>query len=209
MSRAIVPPVADAPASPLSLPWLLVAVPRELSAFCRLDIATLRRRPTSVWHCILDDREFILGETGVGGAMVGQTLDWLARSNPPRFVVLAGFAGALDENLRVGDGILANGVVDPTGVFHAATLPLNLPYPRWPVAHERSSHRHAGRESFAWRKSTARSRSIWKRRTSPRWCERRGVPWGCVRAISDDVRTPVSRKTCSIFSKMAACRRGD
>jgi len=176
------------------LPWLLVAVAREHRDFrrrVRIE-QTLRERPTSIWRCRLDQVEFILGETGVGGEMVGQTLDWLAEIEAPRFAFLAGFAGALADDLRVGDGVRAEAVVDPSGVRWPATLPNNSNYRAGALL---TCDRLLATPDDKVRHAQAHGAHTVDMETSyvAAWCHRRNVPWGCVRVVSDDVRTPVSK----------------
>jgi nucleoside phosphorylase len=176
------------------LPWLLVAVPREHRDFRRRVRfeQTLRDRPTSIWRCRLGSSEFILGETGVGGLMVGQTLDWLAERELPRFVFLAGFAGALADDLSVGDGVQAVAVVDPSGVRWDATLPPNSSFRTGTLL---TSDRLLTTPDEKFRHAQRHEAHTVDMETSyvAAWCARRNTPWGCVRVVSDDVRTPVSK----------------
>jgi adenosylhomocysteine nucleosidase len=177
-----------------SLPWLLVAVAREHLVFRRRIqfVQTLRTRPTSVWRCRLAGRDFILAETGVGGAMVGQTLDWLLERGTPRHAVFAGFAGALVDDLRVGDSVRSTGVVDPAGGLHVSDLALSLPGREGRLM--TSDHLVDSPEA---KKALALKYDAlavdMESSHFATWCARRAVAWACVRVVSDDVRTPVAR----------------
>ena len=77
-------------------------------------------------------------ETGVGPAAVAHALDWLLagpawRGVPyrPKVLVFAGFAGALDPALRVGDVFLADEVVDGAGRHWPTTWPGVVSESRW------------------------------------------------------------------------------
>lgn len=70
---------------------------------------------------------FVLLETGVGGAAVKSAFDWLLAAVPhPRWVVYAGFAGALDPALRIGDVLLADPVTDADARCWQTSLPVPL-----------------------------------------------------------------------------------
>ena len=78
-------------------------------------------------------------ETGVGQARTERPLTWLLGSPKlgnltyrPKFVVAAGFCGALQDDLRTGDVILATEVVAAaTGECWPTTWPGELPPGRW------------------------------------------------------------------------------
>ncbi len=183
----------------VTFPWLLVAVPREHLAFRRhvRILATLRDKPTSIWRCSLDGREFLLGETGVGGAMVHQTLDWLLSIEKPQFVFLAGFAGALADDLSVGDGVLASGVVDPSGVLR----PTTKSFDGHRIGTLYTSDRLISSPEEKSRLAKTHGAVAVDMETSylAEWCDRNAIPWGCLRAVSDDVRTPVSREVFELL----------
>ena len=174
-----------------SLPWLLTALPREHSAFRPLKVATVRRQP-SAWNCILDDREFLLAETGMGGATVQQTLAELGQLTTPSFVFLAGFGGALDSTLRVGDAIRAEAVIGPDGVSHRATLSVPCHFSRGTIL---TSDRLIGSPEEKRRLAEATGAKVVDMESSyvAAWCEERNVPWGCLRVVTDEAQTPISK----------------
>ena len=197
------------------IPWLLVAVPREHRAYGRGEITEVRRKPTSAWHCIVGDTRYMFAETGVGGAMVRKTLDWLRAYELPPFVFMAGFAGALVEDLDVGDGVHVGAVVGPDGVRREATLPLDLPYRVGTLV---TSDRMIGEPNEKRKLAETHHAIVVDMETSyvASWCEERGVPWGCVRVVSDDVRTPLSKDVFDLLENgrvslwrltKAICRR--
>lgn len=175
----------------MSLPWLMTALPREHGQFRPLKVSVLRRVPAA-WRCRGDDREFLLAETGMGGVQVTQTLEELSQSGLPRYVFLAGFAGALHAELRVGAPILADAVVGPDGAAHPATLPLSLPYAHGTLL---TSDRLIGSPADKRRLAETTGAVAVDMETSyvAAWCERRGVPWGCLRVVTDAAATPVSK----------------
>jgi adenosylhomocysteine nucleosidase len=144
-------------------------------------------------------------ETGVGTAATERALDWLL-GNPvlgnvpyrPRLVLSAGFSGALDDSRKVGDVVLATEVVDSAGSSTPTTWPGELPPGEWrpPL--------HAGRiltvphlvstpeeKRFLGQEHGAVAVDM-EAAVVARSCSRAGVPFGCVRAISDDWHSPLS-----------------
>src|SRR5205807_9061319 len=83
-------------------------------------------------------------ETGLGPLPTEKALNWLFR--PPAFgnlpyrpkvILSAGFSGALQPNLRVGDIVLATDVKDAQGNVWAASWPEALPAGDWQLALQR------------------------------------------------------------------------
>jgi adenosylhomocysteine nucleosidase len=153
-------------------------------------------------------------ETGVGAARAGEALRWLL-SRPvlenvpycPRVIVAAGFSGALQEGLRPGDIVLATEVADGEGRLWPATWPGELPPGDWrPRLHRgrvlavphlagSSQQKQSLRrryEALAVDMETATVASL---------CQEHGVPFGCVRAISDDVHTGLSPRLLSVLAR--------
>lgn len=180
----------------MSMPWLLVAVPRERRRFRPRITHTLRSQPTAIHQCELDGRPFVLGETGVGGRRVVETLDWLQPRVPPTFVFMAGFAGALTAELRVGDGISIGGVVGH--VSHDATLPLPTALRTGRIL---TSDQFIGEPAEKRRLADEHGALAVEMETAylAAWCASRGLPWGGVRVISDDAHAPVPREVFELF----------
>lgn len=152
-------------------------------------------------------------ETGMGTAAVETALDWmLARPSfgnlayRPKIVISAGFAGALREEQRPGDVILATEVVDLAGNRWATTWPGELPVGEWrPPLHrgkiicsdrligdpEEKRRLGAEHEALAVDMESA---------AIARLCHKQDIPFGCVRAISDAVHTPLSPELATLLS---------
>jgi hypothetical protein len=130
--------------------------------------------------------------------------DWLLGRSPggppfrPAYVVLAGFSGALLTGRPVGHLVLATEVVDEHGNSWPATWPdhprANTAYP--PLERGRiltadalvtdpRAKRRLGRE-FGAVAVDLESAAL-----APA-CHRAGIPFGCLRAVSDDARTALS-----------------
>jgi adenosylhomocysteine nucleosidase len=83
----------------------------------------LRQAPCLALLCGGFPHQLLLLETGVGRIAVEAALDWTVAVFPRlRFVLLAGFAGALAGGLRVGDLVVADSVVDEAGQFWPTCL---------------------------------------------------------------------------------------
>jgi hypothetical protein len=148
-------------------------------------------------------------ETGIGAGRTQRALDWLLHQPTfhdipyrPRFILSAGFSGALDEERRVGDVILATETADlecnrwpATWVGGMESIPFSrgrlLTVPR--LLGDPGEKRRLGREhgAVAVDMETA---------TVARLCSARLVPFGCVRVISDDVHTGLSPRLVTLLS---------
>jgi adenosylhomocysteine nucleosidase len=152
-------------------------------------------------------------ETGVGTARAGRALDWLLGrprlgnvAYRPKLVLSAGFAGALRKPLLVGDVLLATEVADTDGGLWPTTWPGELPGGRWepPLRPGRlltarqmvtdPGEKHALGERYGAAAVDMETAAV------ARACFRAGVPFGCVRAISDDVDTPLSPRLAALLS---------
>jgi adenosylhomocysteine nucleosidase len=151
--------------------------------------------------------------TGVGPGRMEKALTWLL-SEPrlenvpyvPRAVICAGYSGALTANLQVGDLILATEVIGIDGNRWQSTWPGELPPGQWhPPLHrgamltvphlvgEPSEKRALGEkyDALAVDMETA---------VVAQACHRAGIPFGCVRAISDEMGASLSPELVSLLS---------
>jgi adenosylhomocysteine nucleosidase len=148
-----------------------------------------------------DVRVLVL-ETGVGPARAEAALEWLRRGlvYRPRFILSAGFSGALQPGIRVGDVVLATEVADLQGDCWPATWPdyggslnqgrlLTVPQLLGDPAEKSRLGQQFG--AVAVDMETA---------TVARVCSRHGIPFGCVRAISDDLHTALSPRLVSLLA---------
>ncbi len=152
-------------------------------------------------------------ETGMGTAATQQGLDWLL-GRPmlgnvvyrPKLVLSAGFAGALCKPLLVGDVLLATEVADTEGGLWPTTWPGELPEGRWEPTLRRGRLLTATQMVA----QPEAKRALGERygaaavdmetATVARACSGAGVPFGCVRAISDDVDTPLSPRLAALLA---------
>jgi adenosylhomocysteine nucleosidase len=68
----------------------------------------------------------IVGVMGVGFERAGNAVRWLFQECTPRLVVVAGFAGALDPALKLGDIVIASEVVEAEDQVWRTALPAEL-----------------------------------------------------------------------------------
>jgi hypothetical protein len=152
-------------------------------------------------------------ETGIGAARTETALTWLL-SQPelgkvpyrPKLVLSVGFAGALRDDRQVGDVLLADEVVDLVGNRWPTTWPGELPATEWrpPIHRGRfltvpqlvgnpDEKRQLGQkyEAAALDMESAHV---------ARMCSKQGVPFGCVRVISDALATPLSPRLVSLLA---------
>jgi adenosylhomocysteine nucleosidase len=152
-------------------------------------------------------------ETGVGRQRTEHAATWLLGrpklgnvAYRPKLVLSAGFCGALQEGLRVGDVILATEVVDTAGNCWPATWPGELAAGPWrPTLHR---GRLVSVPALAATPDEKRSLALdhgavavdMEAATLAQWCRRAEVPFGCVRAVSDEAGAALSPRLVSLVS---------
>jgi adenosylhomocysteine nucleosidase len=195
-------------------PCVLFALGRESRAFRREFRPTQRFPGAPCWarFCGPAWLSILVLETGVGAARVERVLDWLFKAPQlgivpyrPKVALSAGFAGALDEERRVGDIVLATEVVDPEGNRWPTTWPEELPAGEW----QPPLHRGRLLSTVQMVCTAQEKRALGQQHgavavdmesaTVARLCSQRRVPFACVRAISDDVNTPLSPRLTSLL----------
>jgi adenosylhomocysteine nucleosidase len=151
--------------------------------------------------------------SGVGSAATTSVGEWLLGSPKlgdlpyrPKLVIAAGFAGALRDGLNVGDVVLATEIADMDGNVWPAT------WPDTPITGEWRPPLHRGRVLTAAELAAAPARKAelgarhgavavdMESAVLAKLCARAEVPFGCVRAISDDVRTELSPRLVALLS---------
>ena len=191
----------------LSEPLLLFALRREASSFLK-EFEPQQRFPGAPCRAYFAGPSWLtvlVLETGIGVAATETALHW-ALGNPlfgnlpyrPRIVISAGFSGGLSPALKVGDLVLATELADVEGHTWTATWPGDLPSGTWnpPVTRGRvltttglvddpEQKRRLGEEYQAIAVDMESA-------VAARFCRQRGIPYGCLRSISDDWNTPLS-----------------
>jgi hypothetical protein len=151
--------------------------------------------------------------TGMGHDRARAALDW-ALGKPshggvpyrPKFVLSAGFSGALQKNLAIGDLVLATEVANPAGKVWASTWPGELPPGEWrpPLRRGRILSTSGMVLSPGEKQDLGGCHAAlavdMECASVADFCSRAGVPFGCLRAISDDAITPLDTRLASIVA---------
>jgi nucleoside phosphorylase len=175
---------------------ILFALHREAAPFLRRipRLVRLRAAPCPAWQ----SESLIVLETGVGEQRCLAALQWLlAELPPPREVISAGFAGALDENWKVGDVLFADEILDMSGQ-------------RWNTADRGGSGRRGGLLTMSHLiADPAEKRRLgilhqvgaveMESAAAVQFCQERGLAFRGVRAISDDVSTGLSPRLLKLL----------
>lgn len=151
-------------------------------------------------------------ETGVGQANVGRALDWLLAGPKfdgvpyvPKLLLFAGFAGALTDGLHVGDIVLADEVMDEHGGRWPTTWPETLPEGRWTPPLQRGRILTVDRliatpeDKLRLGESHQAVAVEMESAVFAARCTQAGRPFACVRAISDDIRLPISQAVMTLL----------
>lgn len=196
-------------------PCVLFALRRESQAFCQefRPQEAFPGAPCRARFCGPAWLTVLVAETGIGDRRTEKALAWLL-DRPrmgdvpyqPKVVLTAGFAGGLHDGLAVGDVVLATEVVDEAGNRWPTTWPGELPAGEWrpPLHRERvltAARLIAGAEEKRALGEKYRAAAVdMEAATVARLCSQRGVPFGCVRAVSDDCRTGLSPQLLSLIA---------
>jgi adenosylhomocysteine nucleosidase len=196
-------------------PCVVFALRREAMPFLRQFRPQQRFPGSPCWarFCGPAWLTVLVLETGVGALAAERALDWVLRvpllgavPYHPRMVLSAGFAGSLRPGLAVGEIVLATEVADGEGNTWPTTWPGDLPAGEWrpplhrgrllaasavvgsPLEKQQLGQRHEA--SAADMESAAVARL----------CTQHRVPFGCVRAISDDANSTLSPRLAGLLS---------
>ena len=145
---------------PLDHVCVIFALKRERRAFHRHFPIRQRFTGGPCWSALCGPAQPVLViETGVGAGRMQSALDWLFASHRPSLVISAGYAGALHDDLHVGDTMLASHVIDASGGSWSVPWPsetaqrcrlLTMPHfiatPEEKRALARSEERRVGKE---------------------------------------------------------------
>jgi adenosylhomocysteine nucleosidase len=129
--------------------------------------------------------------SGVGATAAQAAAERICGNNPPRLVIAAGFAGGLHPSWPVASVLLADEVVDETGrAWPLWTCPVEGARPgRLLTATRLLTQPH---EKRRWAEQSGAVAVDMESAAIAAVCQRYGVACACVRAISDDVETPLS-----------------
>lgn len=187
---------------PPSPPCVVFALDREAMAFWKVfpPRRRIRAAPCRAWLAGTSQREALVLETGLGRSAMETGVRWVlgepeieAATYRPPFLLLAGFSGGLLPGKPVGHLVLATEVVDEQGGRWPADWPgkrEGLPEQgRVLTASTLVADPHKKRELGARYEAVAVDMES---AAAARICHKHGVPFGCLRAISDDDGTPLS-----------------
>jgi adenosylhomocysteine nucleosidase len=195
-------------------PCLVFALRRESAPFLKLFPPQQRFGGAPCWarFCGPAWLTVLVLETGVGPDRARRASDWLLSAPVlenvpyrPKLIVAAGFCGALTEGRQVGDVVLATEVLDADGTSWPVTWPGELPAGEWhpPLHRERllTVPRLAGTSQEKAALAARHGAAVVDMESAvlARACRERNVPFGCVRAVSDDCRTPLSPALVSVL----------
>ncbi|HEY7423230.1 MAG TPA: hypothetical protein VH682_03215 [Gemmataceae bacterium] len=191
-------------------PCVVFALRRE-SMYLRRRFPIQQRFPGAPCHAQFRGSPpltVLMLETGLGAAAMETALRWCLNTPHfgivpyrPRFVLSAGFSGALQPGQHVGDRILATEIIDQAG----NRWPTHCPDYLGEVAHSRGrlltvtelvgdprTKQYLGEryEAMAVDMETA---------VVARLCQEYGVPFACLRVISDDLNTPLSPRLVELL----------
>lgn len=187
---------------------ILFALRRESSFFLR-SLPHPRKVPSApcaAWVVRLGSARIVVVETGVGAGRTMKALDWLlagpiVAGQPfvPRALVSAGFGGALDAGLKVGDVVQAREAVDERGSFWP--LPWGPPLEVPSVRLLTMTRMVAGAEEKA-ALATKHAAAVVDMESAhvARIAAERHLPLLCLRAISDDARTSLAPYLVDLLS---------
>lgn len=196
-------------------PCILFAMHREAQAFYR-QFPRTERFPDARFRasfCGPSWLSVLVLETGIGAEAMKRAVSWVL-SKPrkddvtylPKVVLTVGYAGGLSESLQVGDVVLATSISTTDGRNWPTTWPGDLPPGDWhPPLHRGrilcSDHLVAKHEEK--RKLGEQHGALAVDMESAivaDLCAQKQIPFGCVRVISDDVRTNLSPALVGLLS---------
>jgi nucleoside phosphorylase len=196
-------------------PCIVFALPRESMIF-RKEFRPQQRFPGApCWarFCGPAWLTVLVMHAGIGTKRMAQIGEWLLGAPAfgnlayrPKTVIMAGYAGGLREGLGIADVILATEICDAEGNVWPAT------WPERPLQGEWRPPLHRGRlltvnQMIA---TPQEKRQFGERHDAlavdmesavlARLCASRGVPFGCVRVLSDTVDMGLSPDLARLFA---------
>jgi nucleoside phosphorylase len=195
-------------------PCVVFAMPRESRPFLREFRPHSKVTGAPCWarFCGPSWLSVLVLRSGIGPRRADTAMGWLSKpalfdnvAIQPKLVLSAGFAGALADELQVGDIVLATEVVDESGQRLATTWPGVLPAGPWqPPLHRGAIYTAAKPLGSPQEKRTQRQlrHAIavdMETAVLAHWCQKREIPFGAVRAISDASATELSPRLLSLL----------
>jgi adenosylhomocysteine nucleosidase len=175
-------------------PLVVFALGREAMFFRRRWVReAIPGAPCRAWAGRRGERSIRVVETGVGAEAAERALTW-ALATPgerPELVLMAGFAGGLDPELRVGDLVAATEIrAETEGRWACYPLPVSgavkgqvLCTAAMVCEPDHKNELHQRFQAIAVEMESA---------TVARMCAAHAIPFACLRAVSDARATPLS-----------------
>lgn len=175
---------------------VLFALGREARPFLRkYPVQKNLAAPIRAFLCGKEGRSILVLETGVGRQRMEQALTWLLdQPSLPKLIISAGFSGALRAGLNIADIIIATDVSDENGGSWSVPWPGEIAgqnSQRGKILTVSGTVAHPGEKLALGQKHDAIAVDM-ETAVVARTCADKGIPFGCIRAISDDVHTPLS-----------------
>jgi len=196
-------------------PCVAFALRREAQPFRRVFRPQQRFAGAPCWakFCGPAWLSVLVLETGVGPLRTERAARWLLDrpklgkvAYHPKLVLSAGFCGALQDGLRVGDVVVATEVVNGAGDCWPTTWPGELPPGRWQPPLQRGRLLSVNRlvstpeQKLSLGLEHGALAVDMEAATLAQWCRRMEVPFGCVRAVSDEATMRLSPRLVSLVS---------
>lgn len=180
-----------------AFPCVVFALRRESMDFRRVHPRhqRLRDAPCRAEVRGIGSSALLMLETGVGATAMTTAVRWCLQGTlRPSVLCCVGFSGALQPGQRVGDLVLASEIVEPGGKRWPAFLPKICSSDAittgrlLTVAAMVSDPREKQRLGQAYQALAVDMESA----AAAQLCQQYEVPFVCLRAISDDLNTPLS-----------------
>lgn len=179
---------------------VIFALKRERRAFHDHFPITHQLTNTPCWAALCGPQNFLVLQTGVGAERMQTAMDWLFNNtDPPRLIVSAGYAGALHDELRVGDTFLASDVVDHDASAWPVPWPADTSYRRGRLV----TARHFVPTPAAKRELASKHQALivdMETAVIARACAARNIPFACLRTVSDAVEPALSPQIVHLLS---------
>jgi nucleoside phosphorylase len=190
---------------------VLYSLDKEV-VFFKKDIKVQEARPLDrgeLLTCLYQGKTFHLAKAGVGGEQVTSTLEALVKKVNPRCIILAGYAGSADPNLKIGTVILPEKVItrentiEEIPVDSVVSLPTGADY--------RTNITLRTVPGLCFKKDKKKVRAELGNNLAvdmesgfcAAWTREKGVPFAVVKAISDgfDTALPSAQFVTGFFEK--------
>ena len=202
---------------------LVFALPYEIRPMvdrCRDVRKTIGHRFV-LYEGTLGERRLALVQAGVGAKRAGAATEALLNGHQPRWIVAAGFAGSLSDEVRTGDLVMATEVADESGAVLAIDMRLGSE-PASAAAGEgsRPARVHTGRLLSVDRiiRAAEEKRAVGIKHAAlavdmesmavARVCRDRQVRFLAVRVISDDLSHDLPPEVLSVLGPSRTFRAG-